>query len=348
MENMNLSDKSKEALKSETRKEIGEGLRQIIIMKYLNTGYADGSKQHDIDVSGTTYKVLDRGEITTFYDAIGNTLFNEDNKDLAAEYEELKKWRDEAGLMDEKEGNGDESEEKNDDLVQEEENSESGEAPEERQSEDEEEAASDDGADNDVISSDEDKVLSAPAVAEVADSQKEDGRPAKLVAKEKLEKELKGAKDKNFAEPIIGYLLKRCEEDEGVAEDVAQEHKTWQKCFDYIYSQARKQTRGNCAAVRDDVVYEWAEDYYHKDDKAEEEKKAKKAEEDKAQKAAADKAKKVKSTTERKAARTKNGTDKEEKVPVIQKAEVPKEPPKPRGNRKDMEGQLDMFAMMGM
>lgn len=39
--------------------------------------------------------------------------------------------------------------------------------------------------------------------------------------------------------------------------------------------QARKLKSGNCAIVKDSVVYEWAEDYYRLDDKALEEKKAK-------------------------------------------------------------------------
>lgn len=149
-----------------------------------------------------------------------------------------------------------------------------------------------------------------------------DSEVIKQMAKEKLEKEMKADKNKAFAEPVIGYLLKRCEEDLGVAQDVVQEHKTWEKCFDYIYEQARKQATGNRAAVRDDVVYEWAEDYYHKDDKAEEEKKAKEAEERK--KKLEERAKKAK--------------------PVPNKAEAPK----PKKNNKDMDGQLDMFSMMGM
>lgn len=48
-------------------------------------------------------------------------------------------------------------------------------------------------------------------------------------AKEKLEKELNDAKDKNFADPVIKYLLKRCEEDDGLSSDVLQPHKTWAK-----------------------------------------------------------------------------------------------------------------------
>ena len=48
-----------------------------------------------------------------------------------------------------------------------------------------------------------------------------------------------------------------------------QEEKTWKKCFDYIVEQARKQSNGRSTAVEDRVVYEWAEDYYHKEEKQE-------------------------------------------------------------------------------
>ena len=137
---------------------------------------------------------------------------------------------------------------------------------------------------------------------------------------------------------MIGYLLGRCAEDEGLSQYVVQEHKTWKKCVDYIYEQARKQAVGNKAAVRDSEVYEWAEDYYHKDDKAEEAEKARKEAErkEKQKKAAADRASKAK----------KNPAM---ATPVPEKKEdKPKEQPKPKKNNKDMEGQLDMFSMMGM
>ena len=108
--------------------------------------------------------------------------------------------------------------------------------------------------------------LPSPAVLPVKDTKK--------LAAEKLEGEKKDANDIYFADPVIGYLLGRIPDDEGLAEDVIQEHKTWKKCLDYIYEQARKMKKdGKCVAVRDDTVYEWAEDYYHRDDKDEEEKK---------------------------------------------------------------------------
>lgn len=103
----------------------------------------------------------------------------------------------------------------------------------------------------------------------------ENTKSIKQKAKEKLEAEKKKATQKNFADPIIAYLLKRCEEDQGFAEDVMQEGKTWNKCFNYIVEQARKQSNGRSTAVEDRVVYEWAEDYYHKYEKPETAKKEK-------------------------------------------------------------------------
>ncbi len=150
----------------------------------------------------------------------------------------------------------------------------------------------------------------------------------KQTAKEKLEKEMEADQDKSFSEPVIGYLLKRCGEDLGLARDVLQGHKTWKKCLDYIYGQARKQATGSRAAVRDEVVYEWAEDYYHKDDKAEEERKAREAAERKKNAKAAPK-------------RSKSAPQE------AKKAEAKKEPIQ-KNNNKGMDGQIDLFSLMGM
>lgn len=117
--------------------------------------------------------------------------------------------------------------------------------------------------------------MADPTEEEIRAAEIENAKPVKQKAKEKLEAEKKKATQKNFAESIIAYLLKRCEEDQGLAEDVMQEGKTWNKCFSYIVEQARKQSNGRSAAVEDQVVYEWAEDYYHKYEKPETVKKEK-------------------------------------------------------------------------
>ena len=117
--------------------------------------------------------------------------------------------------------------------------------------------------------------IPAPIKEEVEAAEAENAKPVKQKAREKLEAEKKKATQKNFADPVITYLMKRCEEDQGLAEDVMQEGKTWNKCFSYIVEQARKQSNGRSAAVEDQVVYEWAEDYYHKYEKPETVKKEK-------------------------------------------------------------------------
>lgn len=172
-------------------------------------------------------------------------------------------------------------------------------------------------------------------------------KPFQVRAKEKLEEELKKAKDKSFAEPVIGYLLKRCAEDEGLAEDVCQKHKTWEKCFNFIYESARKLAKGNNrCAVRDDVVYEWAEDYYHKDDKAEEERKAKEKAEAAKKKGKQNKTKSNKSFKDNSAKKSKA----EPKEKVKREAVKPQiaQSEKSKKSNRDMEGQMDLFSLMGL
>lgn len=272
MENVSLSDKSKESLETE------------IVKEYLQTGYSDDSNHHDIEVSGKVYKVLDRGEKTTFYDALGNTLFSVDNVELEAEYEKMER-----------------SEAANTDAA----------------GEIQEEAPADE----------------PPTASEAADD---------IMGKacEKLQGEKEKAKDKQFADPVIDYLLKRCEEDNGLAQDVLQKHKTWDKCFDYIFEQARKQSKNaRSTAVRDEVVYEWAEDYYHKDDKAEEEKKARE-----------DAERKKKAAERKKKASKKKPLASQETSTCAKKEEAADKPsgPKLKKKSKDIDGQLDLFSMMEM
>ena len=138
-------------------------------------------------------------------------------------------------------------------------------------------------ADSETIGEQEEKPTEGKLEAQEDDESKEEveaaeaenAKPVKQKAREKLEAEKKKATQKNFADPVITYLMKRCEEDQGLAEDVMQEGKTWNKCFSYIVEQARKQSNGRSAAVEDQVVYEWAEDYYHKYEKPETVKKEK-------------------------------------------------------------------------
>lgn len=181
---------------------------------------------------------------------------------------------------------------------------------------------------------------------EIEASKKAKAEDIQARAKQKLEDEVKQAKDQQFADPIISHLIKRCEEDPGMAEDIIQEHKTWIKCFTYIRSQAKKQAKGNCAVIRDDLVYEWAEDYFRLDDKAIEEKKEKERKEQEA-KRKAEAAKKKSASKKKKTIIKENSKEKKrgEEIVPAQKSEKTKKIQKPTED-KQMSGQMSIFDFL--
>lgn len=199
------------------------------------------------------------------------------------------------------------------------------------------ETAVSESAESTEAASDEERGKEAPAekVAEVS------AGDVKAKAISKLDSEflsLKKESDKKFAEPCIDYLKKRCEEDSAICEDILQEHKTWRKCYDYVYGQAKKELNNTSGPVWHETVFEWVEDYFHLDDKAIEEQKAKEvAERKKKQEEAAKKA------------ITKQKSAKKENRPNIKKAEnKTAEKPAPKKRTKEMEGQMDLFSIMGL
>lgn len=323
-----------------------------VVKNYLTTAYTGGDVQAEVQAFGKTYKVLKRTEVTAFYDKEGNTLFDVTNERLADEYE----WLTRNPVK--------EVEETENEVVAVPMGTTSlaaivtGNVPTPTEEEvaeaiklmkEHEENLSDEDKGKVATEGRESFEEEIPAegneeVNTVADDTVTENSQTSSVyigivgAVTKLQEELKTAKDKNFAEPVIEHLIERCKESESLASDVCQDHKSWEKCYKYIYEQARKQAKGNSCAVRDDVVYEWAEDYYYKDDKAEEEKKAKEAAEKK-KKAAEAKPKSI----EKKPVKSEPAKPVEEKVQEVQK---PK--PQPKKNNKDMDGQMDLFSLMGM
>lgn len=298
------------------------------VLEYLENGYSSEDSKSEVEVGDTTYKILKREKVTAFYDADGNTLFDIENDRLKEEYEAM-------------------------DFSASEPQSEMGKVISNIEQQAFEQAVNDDiDADDTVpmgIASLKEIVEGIPApTPEEIEAAKENNNSSVYIgvvgAVTKLQEELKKAKDKSFADPIIKHLIERCRESESLASDVCQDHKTWEKCYKYIYEQARKQAKGSSCAVLDDVVYEWAEDYYHKDDKAEEEKKAREKKQkeeskklDAAAKRAQEKAKKNK--------KEEKATEKKSTVTEPKKAEK-KEAPKKKSN--ELEGQMDLFSMMGL
>lgn len=295
-----------------------------IVKTFLQNHYNAEEKQHSIKIRDKEYKILKRESVTVFYDADGNTLFDVTNDRLEKEYK--------SEISDVEEGlENNVPVEPMGKVIEaiEQEAFETVVSGEEKNVKAEEVVPMGTASLADIV-----KGLPAPTDEEIKKAQEENAKSLKQRAKEKLEEELKNAKDKNFADPVITYLLKRCEEDDGLAEDVLQNHKTWKKCLGYIYEQARKQKSGNCAVVRDDVVYEWAEDYFHLDDKAIEEKKKREEEERrKRQKQEAEK---------RKQQNSKQKPDKEKKPDVKQEKEVKKTAQK----KNEPEGQMSLFDLL--
>lgn len=301
------------------------------VLEYLEKGYPAEEKNCELEVGSTTYKVLKRDTVTAFYDADGNTLFDVTNDRLKEEYEAMESLdetepkseigRAIAGIekqaFDEAVYMGKTSladiEETHDTETQE---------------------ASENGGE-------EEKTDPEPTAKGI------DGAVAKLQG------ELKKAKE-GYAEPILSHMIDRCKESETLADAVCQTHKTWEKCFKYIMDQARKLKSGNCAMVKDSVVYEWAEDYYRLDDKALEEKKAVEAKE-REKKQKADQQKRLdgmKKRAEKKAETAgKDKAAKETPKPEAKADKPKKEPEKkeaPKKRSNELEGQMDLFSMMGL
>lgn len=289
------------------------------ILEYLENGYSSEDSKSEVEVGNTTYKILKREKVTAFYDADGNTLFDIENDRLKEEYEAM-------------------------DFSASEPQSEMGKVISNIEQQAFEQAVNDDIDADDTVpmgtASLKEIVEGIPApTSEEVEAEKKNNSSVYIGvvgAVTKLQEELKKAKDKAFADPVIKHLIERCEESESLASDICQDHKTWEKCYKYIYEQARKQAKGSSCAVRDDVVYEWAEDYFHKDDKAEEDKKAKEA------------AERKKKQDEKTKADSKKKEVSKPAVEPEKKTEAPKPEAKPKRNNKDMDGQLDMFSLLGM
>lgn len=202
-------------------------------------------------------------------------------------------------------------------------------------------------ADSETIGEQEEKPTEGKLESQEGDESKSEAENAKLVkqkARKKLEAEKKKATQKNFADSVIAYLLKRCEEDQGLAEDVMQEGKTWNKCFNYIVEQARKQSNGRSTAVEDQVVYEWAEDYYHKYEKPETAKKEKDKKPATTKKTEAP-AKKV-TETKKDVQKTKDDSKVSEKPVKKDAASKQRKAEKTSTKSSELSGQMSLFDLL--
>ena len=357
-----------------------------IVRKYLEDGYKFPTAKNDIECDGKRYRVLDRGGITAFYDESGNTLFDVENSRLEKEYGIIKSERENATpqsaigkVIADIEKQAFDNADKEQEDVETNNGNENADVPASDDTDSYEEkevqgtGESDNGGENDSeVCSDIQKVEETSGENSVETEKIENAKEnnssvyiGAVGAVTKLQEELKQAKNKTFAEPVVKHLIERCKESESLASDICQNHKTWEKCYQYINEQARKQAKGNSCAVRDDVVYEWAEDYFHIDDKAEEEEKAKaakKAKEDskKCDEIAAKAKARAKAKTSAKPDKNKARADYDttlkantdnHKLSAKEIAEMKAEEEKKSKKAKksgDIDGQMDIFSFMGM
>ena len=361
-----------------------------IVRKYLEDGYKFPTAKNDIECDGKRYRVLDRGGITAFYDESGDTLFDVENSRLEKEYGIIKSERENATpqsaigkVIADIEKQAFDNADKEQEDVETNNGNENADVPASDDTDSYEEkevqgtGESDNGGENDSeVCSDIQKVEETsgensveteemipmgtasleeivkgipkptPEEVEAAKNNKPkysgiDGAVAKL---NDFLKHVK-ANDKAFSEKLIGYLIARVKESESLAEDNTQ--------------------KNQMIAVNDEDVVEWAEDYFHKDDKAEEEEKAKaakKAKEDSkkcdeiAAKAKARAKAKTSAKPDKNKARAdydttlKANTDNHKlsaKEIAERKAEEEKKSKKAKKSG-DIDGQMDIFSFMGM
>lgn len=153
---------------------------------------------------------------------------------------------------------------------------------------------------------------------------------------EKLPEDLKGFASQYLM--MFGMMFEEAATDPFFSEQLLLEWKTWERLSSYCYSKAKSQTDENFQmrnfAIDCYSLLEWIKEYYDLDDKEEYEQELKKKEEEEKKRAEV-----KKKYEELKANKT---------IPVT-KPEIPKSETTPavKSSKKDINGQLDFFSMLG-
>lgn len=309
-----------------------------VVREYLKMAYSGENAQADVISDGITYKVLKREEVTAFYDADGNTLFDVENKRLEKEYEWLMNDNAKADAEISKlEGSEtDVAQKENAEMVREETDTKIGEALKTGHAEDEKEGSSADKTESvKSYSSGEEKLIA-----------EEDEMIASV--KPEFKKIMQAQMDLIFKE-----LISWTKQDPEFEKKVLLNHKSMKRCMKFCADKAmglREPSDQEKAAARNnnipimtpvgsDMLFEWIKEYYDKDDKAEVEKEKKAAT---AQKKSADQKKAV---GKKKAAFKETVSKKQEKKPV-EKKEDTKAAGSPKKQDKFVNGQISMFDLL--
>jgi hypothetical protein len=95
----------------------------------------------------------------------------------------------------------------------------------------------------------------------------------------KITDSMQGCEEKRVpAAPIAKYLKEKCKQDKEFCTLVMQEHKTLEKCFDFVFEQAKNHLNNDGGGwIEDNDVYMMAVDYFNLDDAEIERQKAEEA-----------------------------------------------------------------------
>lgn len=146
-----------------------------------------------------------------------------------------------------------------------------------------------------------------------------------------------------FSKPTDEWIRKRLSESEAFCEDMLQEGKSLTSCGEYVKDLAKKKAgSASGIAIDNDTVFEWIEDYFHRNEKAyQEEKKKQEAEKkEKAKKEAEERKKKAeekKKEEKIEPKKTESGSKKTEK------AETEPVKTKSGSKKKEADGQMSIF-----
>ena len=154
-----------------------------------------------------------------------------------------------------------------------------------------------------------------------------------------------------FARPTDEFIRRRLKESKAFCEDLLQPEKSYTTCGKIVKDKAKKQASHGVACIEDMTVFEWIEDYIHRDEaKAAEEEKKKKAEKPKA---TAPKIKPAEKFDAKKAAekavakREKSKADLSEAKDDLQKKKAEPKPEEPKKKKGEVEGQMSLFDFFG-
>jgi len=81
----------------------------------------------------------------------------------------------------------------------------------------------------------------------------------------KLKKQSEGSKDP-LTLACVRYLIAFLSQEQDFSEKIMNDKKSLKEMRNYLYSEAKKLTSGNCAAVEDKTVYGWAVHYFDEAD----------------------------------------------------------------------------------